>query len=264
MRPGGRRPATWVAVAVVLVSLTATAALGSGSERDALIARWQAANPHGRLSRSETPLATPPPQLRAMAARELSSGYRLGAIAPPPPRTDPWWLKVGRWLADRWSDLWRATFGRTRLGRGGAVAIGDVLLVAAIGVVAFAVWRLLGGLFLERSSPPPTESLERYGDPRALYAAACDRARGGEYAAASRLLFAATVGTLALRGIVRENRSATVGDLRRAVRRGDDSLLAPFDAVAAAFVTGTYAELPVDAFLWERALRAYLALDGAA
>lgn len=255
-----RRPAAWGAIAAVLALWAASGvSSAAGDGRDALIARWLAVNPHANLRAADATIA-PPRQLRALATRELSSGYRLAASGPIAQPQSPWWLQAARWLGDRWHDLWRAAFGRARLGRSGAVAIGDLLLVVAVAVIAFALWRLLGTLLYDRSNAASRDSLEPRDDPSALYAAACERARGGEYAIASQLLFAATVGRMAQRGVVTGDRSATVGELRRALRRRDVALVAPFDAVSVAFVTGAYAERPVDAPLWERARRGYLAM----
>lgn len=237
-------------------------AASANAGRDALLARWMAANPQARLSASGAGIPTPPSQLRALAKRELSSGYQL-AVAAPPPQRQPWWLRAWRWLTDRWTELWRAAFGRAHLGRRGAVALGDLLLVASIAAVAFALWRLLGSLIVDRSQNAPSEALEPAVDPQALYAAACERSRAGEFAGGSRLLFAAAVGTLTQRGILPADRSATVGELRRALSRSDGALLGPFDAVCDAFVTGTYAERAIDASSWERARRGFLALGSA-
>jgi hypothetical protein len=72
------------------------------------------------------------------------------------------------------------------------------------------------------------------------------------------LLFAATVVALDLRGVVTEDPSATVGDLRRALRSRQTELVPPFDAVAAPFVASAYAERAVEPADWERAHAAFL------
>ncbi|HEY1656059.1 MAG TPA: hypothetical protein VGF86_13195 [Candidatus Tumulicola sp.] len=251
-----------------LLALAAATGYSSAAEpnRDALLARWNRANPHAaqRAAADSRAYPTPPAGLRALAVRELAKGYRLAAPKGPLPQAGrPWWRQLWTWLSDRWAQIWRAAFGNARLGRRGAVAIGDLLLAAAIGLVLFAAWRLLRGFAFERSRAASLESLAPVPDARAVYARACDRARQGDYAAASRLLFAATVAVLTLRGVVVEDRSATVGDLRRALRRQYRALVPPFDAVSGAFVTSAYAEEPIDAGQWEGARLGYVALDEA-
>jgi hypothetical protein len=236
--------------------------------RAALIGRWTAANHRSPRTWEAPPSAPawpmPPLGLRALAARELATAgrYRLAPERlPAATPNDPWWLRAFDWLRDRWTQLWNAAFLRARLGRGGAIVIGDLLIAAAVLVILFVSYRLLAEFAFERRSRRRSlESIVLPADARALYAGACERARHGEYGAASRLLFAAAISALALRGVVRDDRSATVGEFRNAVRRGDAGLVSFFDAVAAAFVTSAYAELPVEAAEWERARRAYLAL----
>jgi len=254
--------ATFVA-ALALVSVTGPATAATTSQ--ALIARWTAAThqPARRLQTS-APVATPPGNLQALAARELATPgrYQLATVAPRPVETSLW-TRLWTWLLDRWKDLWQATYGRAHLGRGGAVAIGDLLIAAVALLLLLVTLRLLTTLVLERRSRAATaEPLALPADAPALYAAACERARHGEYARASQFLFAATIASLSGRGLVHDDRSATVGEFQRALRRDDAALVAPFDAVSSAFVIGAYAERPVDAPDWERARQAYLSLAG--
>lgn len=256
-----------LARASAVASLAFFAAAGNAPAavtRDALLARWNHANPPAArlVERNVGTLATPPANLRALAARELASGYRL---APPqaaavPAADKPWWMRLWTWLSNRLTQLWRAAFGSARLGRRGAIAIGDLLIAVAIGLIVVVAWRLLRVFAFERSRGESLELLAPPPDARALYDAACDRARQKDYAAASRLLFAAMVASPALLGAAIEDRSATVGELRRLLRQRDRTLLPPFDTVSAAFVTSAYAELPVDATQWEGARAGYVAL----
>ncbi len=235
--------------------------------REALVARWTAASHQSaRLLETSTPVVSPPANLRALAARELTvpGRYRLTASVTRSPET-PLWLRLWTWAYDRWTDLWRATVGRAHLGRAGAVVIGDVLIALVLLVVVVVAVRLLTTLAVERRARSTSaEPLDPIVDAATLYASACERARRGDYAGASRLLFAATISALCGRGLVRDDRSATVGDLRRALRAEDGSLISSFDSVSSAFVIGTYAERPVDAMQWERARLAYLSLAGRA
>jgi hypothetical protein len=260
--PGARGRSYGVALAALLAVATAGPAHAATS-RATLIARWSAANhrPPGVLESAQR-YAPPPADLPALVRHEIASGrYRLAPAPPAPPVRRPWWLRAWDWLYDRWVQLWQAAFGKARLGRGGAVIIGDLLIAVAAGAVLWAALRLLRELAFERRRraarydelvPPP--------DASALYRLACERAAAAEYATASQLLFAATIAGLARRGTLADDRSATVGDFRRALGR-DRRLLGAFDDVATAFVTSTYAELPVEPSSWERARSGYLALD---
>lgn len=255
-----------LAGALAFAAAGGAAAAGNAPTREALIVRWAAANHRSAQAWEHGPraFATPPPSLRALATRELATAgrYRLAPGRGPAAKPDvAWWMRAWNWLRDRWTQLWSAAFGRARLGRNGAMAIGDLLIAAAGLLILFVAYRLLAGFVFERRSRTGSfEAIDSPADAPALYAAANDRARRGEYGAASRLLFAATISALALRGVVRNDRSATVGDFRGALRQRDAGLLALFDAVSSAFVTSAYAELPVDASAWERARLAYLSL----
>ena len=208
-----------------------------------------------------SPAPTPPPNLKALVVQELRvpGRYHLKPSAETVPEpSKPWWDRLLTWLQDRVADIWRAAFGRARLGRGGAVAIGDLLMAVAALLVVVAAFRLAGEMrFTRDRRARSVESLDAASSAPELDRAACDRAARGDYVAASRLLFGATVASLDLAGIVRGHRSTTVGELRRELRARDRRLAPPFDDVAAAFVTGTYAEQPVDTAQWERARDAY-------
>lgn len=251
---------------VVLAAASGVCAAAGVTTREALIARWSAANhrPARLLETSASPFVTPPPGLRTLAARELAMAGRYQLTPSPLPaiRPDrPWWMRAFDWLRDRWIALWNAAFGRARLGRAGAVVIGDLLIAGAVLLVLFVGYRLLAGLAFERRARAGRfEALASPADTRALFAAADERARRGEYGAASRLLFAATIAALADRGAVLDDRCATVGDFRRILRQRDAGLVPPYDAVSSAFVTAAYAECPVETPQWERARLAYLSL----
>jgi hypothetical protein len=63
---------------------------------------------------------------------------------------------------------------------------------------------------------------------------------------------------------LRDDRSATVGDFRRALRDREEALTPSFDAVSSAYVVAAYAREPVNASQWERAREAYVSLAGSA
>ena len=138
------------------------------------------------------------------------------------------------------------------------MAIGDILIGFAVLALVFAVIRLLAEFQIDRRRAAAVEALNPARDARKLYERATAAALRGDLTAASRLLFAAAVVALDLRGVVAEDPSATVGDLRRALRSRQNELVPPFDAVAAPFVASTYAERAVEAADWERAHAAFL------
>lgn len=213
---------------------------------------------------ARTIVAAMPPTalLRKLAAAELAvpGRYRLGA-ARPSPKQLAWWQEVLRWVYDRWTQFWNAAFGRVHIGPRGAIAIGDILIAATVLVLVIVGLRLLSDLRIaRRDRVRSSEPLEAVADAATLYRSACEAARGGDYAAASRQLFAASVRALDVRGCVQDERSATVGELRRRLRERETPLVAAFDDVARPFVTTVYAERAVDRHDWERARTAYLTI----
>ena len=109
------------------------AAAAGAPTRGALIVRWAAANHWSAQAWEHGPraLATPPPSLRALATRELAmtGRYRLAPGRGPAAKPDvARWMQAWNWLRDRWTQLWSAAFGHARLGRSGAIAIGDLLI----------------------------------------------------------------------------------------------------------------------------------------
>ncbi len=244
------------------------AAIVLASPRDRLVDRWLVANPAHRVASLAAPPGTvaPPVDLRTLVARELAvpGRYRLAEIAPPPAHR-PWWAGIWDWVYRQWVRIRNTLFARVHLSRSSAVVIGDALLVVATLVILMVLLHVLrnAGTARVRSRLRPAPEPAAPADPDALYAAACAAAGRGEYGLASLMLFAAAIAALDRRGIVRGERSATVGDLRREVRRGDESIVHAFDAVAAPFVLQAYAERSVTAPQWERARDAFTALASA-
>jgi hypothetical protein len=211
----------------------------------------------GRLDESAP--AAMLPDFAAAARRELATPgrYHLSTkVAPPPQPT--LWEQLWKWVWDRLTDLWNALSSRVHLGPAGAIAIGDILIGLAVLALVFGVIRLLAEFQIDRRRAAAVEALNPTRDARKLYDSATAAARKGDLTAASRLLFAAAVVALDLRGVVTEDPSATVGDLRRALRSRQTELVAPFDVVAAPFVASTYAERTVEPADWERAHAAFL------
>ncbi|HTX59117.1 MAG TPA: hypothetical protein VMH02_05515 [Verrucomicrobiae bacterium] len=259
------RACALAALACVALALPASAwAAAPLAQRAALIARWEAqARPPAALRRALDATAPPSkaPDLAAMAARELAAPGRYHLTeAPQRPRTS-WWARFWTWIAEQLRKLFSALFGRAHISRGGAAAIGDVLIALAAAVLLFAVWRLLAQLqFARERGRTSAEALAEPLDARAFFARAQAAASAGDLALASRLLFVAAVLALDLRGAVANDPSATVGDLRRALRARDAALLGAFDAVAGPFVCSAYAERPVAPSDWARARAAFFAL----
>jgi hypothetical protein len=272
-----RRLRSASAALLLLLALSGTAAIAS--TRDQLVTRWVDANVaqiakikdakartaaqtsfakvRGGLDES----ATPPllPDFAAAARRELATPgrYQLSTkIAPPPQPT--LWQQLWQWIGDRLREIWNALNDRVHIGQSGAVAIGDLLIGLAVLALVFVAIRLLAEFQIDRRRAAAVEALGAPRDARKLYERATAAARKGDFTAASRLLFAATVVALDLRGVVAEDPSATVGDLRRALRSRQTELVTPFDAVAAPFVASTYAERSIEPADWDRAHAAFL------
>jgi len=247
----------------VIFAAAAAVALAAPS-REALIERWLHANrthsaSHLESASTASPAQAAPPNLLALAQRELATTGRYQLVAPAAvPATEPWWSRPWRWLNEQWDRLWRAVFARARVGKETAASIGDVLLVIVGLILLFTAVRLLRNLHLVRSgSRVDAAPLAELPDPHLLYRDACEAANRGEYGTAALLLFGATVALLDGRGAVAASSSATVGDFRRELRARDAALIAPFDAVAAPFVQKAYAERRVDEPQWDRARAAF-------
>ena len=161
-----------------------------------------------------------------------------------------------------WDALWHAVFSRVHLGRATAASIGDVVLVIVGLLLLYVAIRLLREVqFARAQRRAKAEPLAEPPSPGALYDRARAAAGRGEYGAAALLLFTATIALLDNRGDVEVASSATVGDVRRALRARNAPLLSAFDAVAAPFVQAAYAERPIDAAHWDRANEAFEALS---
>jgi hypothetical protein len=248
----------------VILAVAAAAALATPS-REALVERWLRADRSHKVAQLEPSRsnANAPADLHAIAQREfaIAGRYRLSEPPPQPPQAEPWWSRAWHWLRDRWEQFWNSIFAHAHIGRRGAAAIGDALLAIVAAALLLVAFLLLRNLQLRRAAKGvASEPLPPSVDSALLYGQACGAANRGEYGNAALLLFAATVALLDRSGTVAGKRSATVGDLRRQLRCGSATLVAPFDAVAAAFTQKAYAERSVEAAQWERARDAFGAL----
>lgn len=238
--------------------------LTTSSERDTLMSRWQNATHKTvpvsrRLSEGAAPARETLAPLHAFAVSELGvpGRYHLHDTVASP-RAQTWWERLMSWLGDRWNALVKALFGRAHVNPAVAGFVGDLIIVLLVLAVAAAAIRIVVVYGRRGSHAAPVRALTPAADAAALYAMAVTRADRGEFAAASQLLFRAMLTLLDVRGTLRDDTSATVGEIRRRLPARD--VLSAFDAVARVFVAGTYAERPLDAAQWERARDAYLAL----
>jgi hypothetical protein len=216
------------------------------------------------LARANRPADMPATtDLRAAAAAELAhpGRYQL-ADRLLKPREKTLWERFWQWVGDTWNRFWNAMFGRVHLGPNGSLAFGDVLLVLVGVALLFAIFRFLVNLQIERDARNRSayQSLDVQRSAHALYARASSLAAQGAFGEAIRALFAAAVVALDLRGVMHDDVSATVGDMRRELRARDASLAPSFDRVAREFVAAAYAEQPMKAQDWERAREGYAAL----
>jgi hypothetical protein len=198
---------------------------------------------------------TPPYDPKLLAQRELAipGRYQLSDVAPT--IHPSLWQEVLQWLSDRFDQIWKAFFGRVHIGNTGSVAIADIAVVIVGALVVFVIFRFLVNLQIERNERNRTENsaLESRRNAHALYLQACELSRKGEFSAAVRVLFLAAVVALDLRGIIHDDVSSTVGDVRRHLRGKNAALVPAFDEVARPFVYAAYAETPIDLSAWNEA-----------
>jgi hypothetical protein len=257
-----RRAARVAAATAAFFSLASASAFGA-DERSALVQKWIAGSkPPASLRKqldAASPLPSPPSvDLAKLVAGELSVAgrYRLHESAAPPQKS--FLQVVWDWIVARMQWLWDRIFGRVHIGRGGAMAFGDVLIAISVLAIAFGAWRLIANFSFDlRRRATASQGLDEPEDAREAYRQAQAAAAAGDLARASRLLFRATVLALDLRGAVAFDSSATVGDLRRRLRSREGELVPPFDAIARPFVQSAYAEQPVQDAEWENASRAF-------
>lgn len=200
--------------------------------------------------------------IRAVRAELAVPGrYHLGAAAPPHRSL----LDVAlQWLADRWNDLWNALASHVKLGRAGASLVGDLIVVLCVLTIAAIGAHLLLQLQYERTRREGAVALTQPRSAHALAALAAQAAQAGDYARAIRLVFIAAVTLLDLRGVVRDERSATVNELRRALHERDGALEPAFVEIARLYTAAAYAQMPAGPEAWERARSAYERLAASA
>lgn len=265
------------------LALTLAIASPAPAQRDALIASWTSAqeqtidaikDPKRRAAaqrrfaseRSEldaSPQPAPQTDVVALAKRELATRGRYQLRADAAPLAEKSWLeRVMEWLGARWDDFWNAVFGRAHLSTGQSQFFGTTLIAVFLLVLVLVAVRLVANVQIQRRKREAAiTGLDTKPGAHVLYARACRSADAGAYGEAAKLLFAATVALLDLRGDVRDRTSATVREMRGQLRsRGEREPVAHFDAIAQPFVASAYAERSVRGDEWEAARTAYAAL----
>jgi hypothetical protein len=165
--------------------------------------------------------------------------------------------QIFQWLWDRWSALFHALFSHIKIGPQGTSLIGDAVIVLCVVAIAAIGAHLLVQLQDERSRRERAVALAPARSAHAFALAATAAANAGDYAHAIRLLFIAAVTLLDLRGVMRDERSATINQLRRALHARHGALDQPFAEIARLYTAAAYAQTPAGADAWQRARTAY-------
>lgn len=165
--------------------------------------------------------------------------------------------QIFQWLWDRWNDLFHALFSHIKIGPQGTSLIGDAVIVFCVVGIAALGAHLLMQLQDERSRRERVIALAPARSAHAFAVAATAAANAGDYAHAIRLLFIAAVTLLDLRGVMRDERSATINQLRNALHARRDKLDRPFAEIAHLYTAAAYAQAPAGADAWQRARTAY-------
>lgn len=174
------------------------------------------------------------------------------------------WLQIAfQWIWDRWLELERAIATHIHVGPTGATLLGDGLILAAVVIFGYVAARLLMSIQAEHLQAVEAYEIGSQRSAHLLARAAADAAQAGDYARAIRLLFAAAVTLLDLRGVVRDDASATINELRRALRERSADADGPFLTIARVYTAAAYAEERIDENAWNGAQSAYAALSAA-
>lgn len=198
-----------------------------------------------------------PPDLVATARRELAvpGRYQL-KMRVVRPRASIWEIAWG-WLSDQFNRLYSALRARVHVGRSGAFALGDAIVAIAALIVIVTAVRLAQSMMWERRRSSFGRALSSPPDAETLLASARDAARREEFALAIRTVFAAAAALLDVRGVLHDDASATVNDLRRQLRDRGPSIERPFVDLARAYTATAYAELPATSAMWAAANEAF-------
>ncbi len=197
----------------------------------------------------------PPIEIVRAVQAELAVPGRYHLVVATPHRS---LLEIAlQWFGDRWNDLWNLLTSHIKLGPSGTSLIGDLIVVFCVAAIAVIGAHLLAQLQYERTRREAATPLAQARSAHALAAQAAQAAQAGDHARAIRLIFMAAVTLLDLRGVVRDERSATINDLRRALHERDGTLEAAFVEIAHLYTAAAYAQLPTGPQAWQRARAAY-------
>ncbi|HTU71627.1 MAG TPA: DUF4129 domain-containing protein [Candidatus Baltobacteraceae bacterium] len=206
--------------------------------------------------------AQPPVDITQAVRAELAvpGRYHLAPAVTHPSLLE----QILTWLWDRWTDLLTQIARHVHIGKTGTALIGDAIVTFCVVAIGLIGAHLLAQLDLDRVRRERATALAPARSAHALAALAAQAAAAGEYARAIRLLFIAVVTLLDLRGVVRDEQSLTVGELRRALHERDGRLEPAFVEIARLYTAAAYAQVGADEAAWRRARAAYDALAASA
>lgn len=141
----------------------------------------------------------------------------------------------------------------------GPIVANTVVVIAGL-VLGAVILYLATRIEIERAARSGALPLQAPRNAQRFAIDAAAAADAGDYARAARLLFIAAVTLLDLRGVVRDERSATVEELRRELVARDAALEAPFAELSRAYTRAAYAQEPPDAAMWSSMQHAYARL----
>ncbi|HTV91941.1 MAG TPA: DUF4129 domain-containing protein [Verrucomicrobiae bacterium] len=197
----------------------------------------------------------PPIEIVRAVRAELAVPGRYHLVAATPHRSllDA----IVQWFGDRWNELWNLLTSHIKLGPSATSLIGDAIVVLCVAAIAVIGAHLLVQLQSDRTRREPPTPLAQARSAHALAAQAAQAAQAGDHARAIRLIFMAAVTLLDLRGVVRDERSATINELRRALHERDGALEPAFVEIARLYTAAAYAQMPAGPQAWQRARAAY-------
>jgi hypothetical protein len=201
-------------------------------------------------------MPTPPHDIvRAVRAELAVPGrYQLQTAIRPHPSL---FGMLVQWLGDRWNALISMLERHVNVGPQGASLIGDVVVVLCVLIVAAIGAHLLAQLQMNRTRRERAVAIQPVRSAHALARSAAGAAESGDYARAVRTLFMAVVTLLDLRGVVRDDRSSTVNELRRELHDREGRLEPAFVEIARLYTRAAYAETTLDEAAWYHARKAY-------
>jgi len=200
-------------------------------------------------------IGAPPADIVGAVRAELAvpGRYHLHAIAQHQSLLG----QLVEWLWDRWSDFVSALTSHVKIGPAGTSLIGDAVVTLCVIAIAAIAAHLLRQLEYERTRHDAATGLTSARSAYALASAASQAASAGDFARAIRLTFMAAVTMLDLRGVMHDERSATVNELCAELHERDARCDRPFAEIAKLYTAAAYAQTPAGEEAWRRARAAY-------